>query len=227
MKTFRHLFTAYPIRTAIAQHLSAFEAAKLDAVLGGLFSAAEKHKYLHLGRDLFWNFSAVQDLMSRGLRLIFFGQDVAALQKRLDQPCKSSRSNSRLRIYLIGLFPLIDQRNAILGDVLTLSIEQEPSLFRIMNDGYEFARLRDRFERDPWISNATKQFIISFSAPMAPPRRVERRQSPWHKVSSCPESTIDLRVYVPSYRDRKYDNVRMSRGSLRRRSLMPGADSVV
>lgn len=190
---------------------------------------AEKQRYLRPGRDLFWNLAEVEELMGKGLRLILFGRDVATLWERLNRPEKHAKNKRRLQIYLVGLFPLIDQRSEIISDVLTLSIEEEPSLFRVVTDGYEFAKLRDRFAGDLGNTRDVKHFLVSFAAPM-PAFRGNRRRSTWHKASRCPESSIDLRVYVPSYTDRKYDNVRMPLGDLCRmstgsrvhRTLQPG-----
>lgn len=201
------LLLAYPIRSSLLQHLSAFEAAKLESATGEFLSKRERDEYYHPIRDIFWDFHKVQALIREGLRLILLGKDARILTRRCYQNTQkdSCRSAKQLHIYLIGLFPIMHTCPKVLFDVIKLSVNKEPSWLRVVNDSYELNKLRRKFG----INHAyfKKYFILSFGLPIE--RKFESDQGKWFQVLDPPERTLKLRVYVPGYRDRLYDNIQM------------------
>lgn len=200
------LLLAYPIRRSLLQHLSAYDVAKLDAALGGVLEDNERDEYLNPGRDLFWYHSEIVDLMGKQLSILLFGRDVPLLEQRLHDPeayHKTYGRKRRLQIYLVGACPLYNTTRETLMQMLKLSVAKDPNKLRIWMDRYELRRLRQ--EHNGHELQDTKNFLLAFAAPRDLPFQLD--EGGWYLVPAVPDPFIDLRVYVPSFRDRLYEVV--------------------
>lgn len=216
------ILAAFPARSTLLQLLSAYDCAKLDAALGGVLDADERNKYIDYARDLFWHHSDFQCLLKHGLKLLVLGKDASVLKSRLRRPKYNASSKRRLRIFVVGLFPLREQSTELVHKALGVSIEPEPSMLRILQDGCEWEMMRIQSEDD--VFDVNRYFILSFAAPME-----SSTHGAWYNVSRCPDVSVDLHVYVPCYRDRWHAIVtlplfaiaHLSRGTRPSRVLVP------
>ena len=83
-----HLLTPYEIRRGILQHLSAWDIAKLDLVLGHMLDRQEREIYLKPARDLFHDLQEMQFLIAAGMKIVLLGNDVPFLHQRLEDPIR-------------------------------------------------------------------------------------------------------------------------------------------
>jgi hypothetical protein len=189
----------YEARKILLQHLSAFDAAKLDSLYSFL-SDREKELYLNPVRDLIWNLSEMDSLQGEGLRLILLGADALALQKRLQNPRQFQVHNRRkLQIYLIGTFPFQNKNKDTIDRMVGFNIDGRLSRSCVLRDQVELRRI-ERY--DP---SSMRPFLMGFG--VAAFRRTARGS--WHRVRDVPDRTVDLWVYVPSFQDRILDEVRI------------------
>jgi hypothetical protein len=197
---FLDLFILYDARKRILQHLSAWEIAKLDVCLGHVLDDHELTAYIRASRDLFFNVKEMDCLVAEGMKLVLLGNDVRLLHTRLQDPVsylKRSRTEKKLQIYLLGVFPVQIRDKHLLHRMLTFCIHENPDLARFDYDKAAFEAIRRRGPKD-------KLFMMSFSAPFKG-GRIEDRGF-WHRVET-PDAFVDLRVYVPCFRDRAVGEV--------------------
>ena len=192
-----YMLSLPPIRTRVLHHLSAYDAAKLDSLCICILRRLEKKMYLDPARDIIQNVIEMQLLIKEGMQLLLIGNDVAALFQRLRDTREYLKKNGarRLTIYLVGTFPL--RASATIKDRLIR--------FSPIMDSNDVRSSKDRQELRvlDWAmghGGSDRKFIMSFNMPLN--SRQDTDYGVWHQIHGIPEKTIDLRVYVPSFRDR-------------------------
>lgn len=204
---------SYDVQKGVLHHISAFDVAKLDASFNGLLlgpdgpvGSSRRRRYLNPIRDLFWDSSELEDLCREGLKLLLIGADAQALEQRLQDTklyLKTHSVKRKLRIYLIGAFSLKNKQRFVLDRMIKFTIAGAPCAHRTISDGWQLRRLRQSMLLTP---DRERNFIMAFGAPIY--LCADRKQKGfWHRVQDLPDSTIDLRVYVPNYSDRVRERI--------------------
>jgi hypothetical protein len=203
----------YPVRKCVLQHISAYDAAKLDLSLGRILTSAERKLYLNPVRDLLWNVPEMEELSREGMKLLLLGADAPALEQRLHttkQYLEAHSNRRKLKIYLIGTFPILGKSATVLDRMVHFSITGDPSKSRTLRDQYQLRRIEQRMmASDP---DAEKPFLMAFSAPVG--ISTKETKGLWYRVPNVPESTVDLYVYVPCLDDRTREEVRVPRSEI-------------
>jgi hypothetical protein len=198
------LLICYEVRGKLLRNLSAYDVAKLDMVVRGFLDLRERRLYLNPLRDIIWDIAEVKYLEAHGMRLLLMGNDVLALQQRLDHPrryIKRYGHTRKLQIYLIGYCPVMNRTTGIRDRILSFSILQTPSQRRVEEDTLHMRRMKGQIMNNSLRPDAI--FIMSFGAIL----HASRVHGSWLHVSNIPDLTIDLRIYVPSFHDRQWGEV--------------------
>ncbi|KAF1964750.1 hypothetical protein BU23DRAFT_425538, partial [Bimuria novae-zelandiae CBS 107.79] len=201
----------YDARKRILQHLSAWEIAKLNVCLGHVLDDRELTAYIRPFRDLFFDEKEMEYLVAEGMKLVLLGNDVPLLRKRLQDPVsylKRGRTEKTLQIYLLGVFPVQLRNKHMLHRMLAFGIHERPDLARFDYDKVAFKAIQKRGPKE-------KLFMISFGVPFTG-GRIEDRGF-WHRVEA-PDVFVDLKVYVPCFRDRALGEVMVQPSELSRLS---------
>jgi hypothetical protein len=125
----------YEIWGAILQYISAYDAAKLSLVVDCILPT-DRRKILNPVRDLIWNVSDMEKLLQEGMKLLLLGSDVPALTQRLHhtEEYLKEHGRRRLKIYLIGTFPIRNKTTATLDRMVKFTTTGKPSRNRIFKD---------------------------------------------------------------------------------------------
>ncbi|KAH8701371.1 hypothetical protein GQ44DRAFT_553539, partial [Phaeosphaeriaceae sp. PMI808] len=193
----------YEIWEAILQYISAYDAAKLSLVVDCILQT-DREKILNPVRDLIWNVSEMEKLLQEGMKLLLLGSDVPALTQRLHhtEEYLKEHGRRRLKIYLIGTFPIRNKTTTTLNRMVKFSTTGKPSRNRVFKDKYQLRQIKMGMEL-----GSDKTFLMAFGAPLSTSGGII--QGTWHKVS-VPDKTIDLRLYAPCFNDRIRDEVTIS-----------------
>jgi hypothetical protein len=200
-----YLLCLPPIRRRVLDSVSAFDAAKLDNLQLCVLTTTEKKRYLKPLRDLVWDVPAVESLSREGMKLTLLGDSAYALEQRLHATERylNSHGHGRLAIYLLGTFPTSAPTVTTLDPLINFSTTGNSSPVRSYGDKYQLKRIRALTD-----TNAERVFVMSFSAPMR--ATASPIKGSWYKVDDVPDHTVDLWVYVPSFRDRLREEVRLT-----------------
>jgi hypothetical protein len=200
-----YLLALWPIRRRILNYVSAFDAAKLDSLQLCVLTGPERIVYLKPIRDLVWNVSEVEWLSQEGMKLTLLGDCAYALEQRLHatQRYLESHGNSRLKVYLLGTFPIFAPTASTLDRLVGFSTTGISSPMRSFIDKYQLRRICATTN-----ANAERTFVMSFSTPTRV--SVKSAKGLWYRVDDVPDQTVDLWVYVPSFRDRLLEEVRFT-----------------
>lgn len=193
------LFVPYPVRRQLLQSLSAYDIAKLDVVFGGILSRRERKLYLNPLRDLVEDIAEVQAHEAFGMRLLLLGNDVLALQQRLQSPQDYIRKyghRRKLQIYLVGLCPMITKTTGIRDKLLNFSLFGAPSAQNVFRDTMQMKRIKAKALYGSFILS---MFVMSLGAS----QQQNKHHGFWLRAQAVPDSTIDLRFYIPSFLDRQ------------------------
>jgi hypothetical protein len=199
------LFVPYPVRKQMLQSLSAYDIAKVGMVLGRFLDSGERELYLNPIRDLIWDLAEVRALEACGVRLILIGNDILALQQRLQHPQHYIRKYShsrKLHIYLFGHCPVMTRTNETQDRLINTSLFGAPSAHSIFEDTMQIKRMRAKVTFNDL--SADTIFMMSFGAST----QANERQGFWRRVPNVPDLTVDLRLYVPSFDDRQWEEIR-------------------
>ena len=218
---------SHEFQEGVLHRISAFDAAKLDVCFNGFLfcsrgpvAGSKREYYLSPIRDLFWDAAGVEALLQEGLRLVLLGPDVHALEQRLldtERYIETSSSRRRLRIYLVGTFPIRGKSASTLDGMIGFSVDGTPTGARILNDRWQLRRVQQSMLLTP---GAERAFIMAFGAPKDV---TAQQKSFWYRAADPRDSTVDLRVYVPSFSDRERERVCVSfRTGARLLGLSPG-----
>lgn len=196
------LLVPYPVRRQILQSLLAYDIAKLEVATGGFLSPKERQLYLQPLHDLVEDIAEVRALEAYGMRLLLLGNDVSALQQRLKSPqdyIRRHNQHQKLTIYLVGLCPVFTKTTGIRDRILTSSLFGTRNAQSVFEDTNQIRRLKARVVYES-LSQET-MFIMSLGA--------SHQQSAgfWVSAQTVPDSTIDLKLYVPSFLDRQRGEV--------------------
>jgi hypothetical protein len=207
-KTLHNILIAYDIRRTLLSSLSAYDVAKLNLSLGTILDSSERQIYLNPLRDVIWDLSETRALFLNGMKILLLGEDVKLLEKRLHDTkhyldCHGHAR--KLRVYMVGYFPIRGKTTDILDRMVRFSILPEPCNHRIIKDKDHLRRIHRKLMDGN--EDVGESFLMSFGAPAFPLMGAE--SSTWYKVSHIPERTVDLRVYVPCYYDRVWPQVRI------------------
>ncbi|KAF1346419.1 hypothetical protein EJ07DRAFT_31139, partial [Lizonia empirigonia] len=192
----------YSVRKQLLQELSAYDAAKLEIVLGRFLDCRERNVYLNPIRDLMFSLTEVRALETCGMRFVLLGNDIFALRRRLEDPQQYIRKHGhtrKLQIYLVGYCPAIAKTTRIRDKLLGFSLLGAPSADSVVEDIIQMDSMND-LSPDP-------AFILSLGASSQSSGHFAR----WRCVPNTPDSTIDLRIYVPSVRDRQRQVIKFSK----------------
>ncbi|KAF2849420.1 hypothetical protein T440DRAFT_533451 [Plenodomus tracheiphilus IPT5] len=199
----------YEIRKSILHYISAYDAAKLERSGALLLDVRERIRYLSPIRDLLWDTDNIQKLLGSGMKLRVIGADVQALKDRLCDTKGYVRNNKhcrKLQIYLVGTFPVQGTPPPALKSMLDYSITGVRCRNRNTVDQLQLQRLRQHLLHDP---EPGKEFLMSFGLPTTLDPGPNDKGS-WQKVRDTPDCTVNLRVYVPCFNDRMWDEIRLS-----------------
>ncbi|KAH8726692.1 hypothetical protein GQ44DRAFT_580367, partial [Phaeosphaeriaceae sp. PMI808] len=193
----------YEIWEAILQYISAYDAAKLSLVVDCILQT-DREKILNPVRDLIWNVSEMEKLLQEGMKLLLLGSDVPALTQRLHhtEEYLKEHGRRRLKIYLIGTFPIRNKTTTTLNRMVKFSTTGKPSRNRVFKDKYQLRQIKMGME-----PGSDKTFLMAFGAPLRTSGGIMK--GTWHKIS-VPDKTIDLRLYAPCFNDRIRDEVMIS-----------------
>ncbi|OAL42625.1 hypothetical protein IQ07DRAFT_466700, partial [Pyrenochaeta sp. DS3sAY3a] len=200
-------YTYYEARRRILDYLSAYDAAKLDECLHFL-SKKERNEYLNPIRDIIWNVAEMNELLSKGMQMVIFGRDVPALKRRVRNTylyLQERTKRRRLKIFLVGTFPLIVKTPEIRKRMLNFSISGNPCAWRTFTDDCQLRKTAMGMVQN---SIGLKKFIMAFGVPADP--FGPRSKGAWIGVPDIPDVTIDLKVYIPSFEDRYWGEVNIS-----------------
>ncbi|CAN9192972.1 unnamed protein product [Alternaria alternata] len=199
------LLSIQPIRKAVLQYISAYDAAKLALLHLLCLTSWERERYLKPIRDLVWDTEELEMLSREGMSLVLLGSAVHVLGQRLNQTrqYEATQGKRKLRVYLVGAFPILSRSPEILRRLINFSISGESSPLRALGDEYHLRHMQ-------WAMapGELKTFLMAFGAPMALSN--SRSRGVWHRISDVPDRTIDLRVYVPTFCDRSREEVKIT-----------------
>lgn len=200
-----YLLCLPPIRRRVLDFLSAFDAAKLHDLQLCILSASEKKRYLKPLRDLVWNIHEAEGLLEKGMKLTLLGDSASALEERLHATDRylNSHGNGRLAVHLLGTFVVSTPTAATLDELVNFSTTGQSSPVRSYGDKYQLGRVRALTEAEK-----DRIFVMSFSTPMQ--ASANSAKGSWCRVDNVPDRTIDLWVYVPSFRDRIHEEIRIA-----------------
>ncbi|RMZ66331.1 hypothetical protein GMOD_00005466 [Pyrenophora seminiperda CCB06] len=139
------------------------------------------------------------------MKLTLLGDSTYTLEQRLHATERylNSYGHGRLAIYLLGTFPTSAPTVITLNPLINFSTTGNSSPVRSYSNKYQLGRIRALTD-----TNAERVFIISFSTP------IRATASPikgfWYKVDDVPDYTVDLWVYVLSFRDWLREEVRLT-----------------
>jgi hypothetical protein len=128
------LFMPYSVRKQILQSLSAYNVVKINIVLGECLVSREQKLYLNPIRDLIWDVAEVGALEAHGMRLLLIGNDVLALQQRLQHLQHYIRKyghSQKLHMYLVVYCPVLIRTNEIRDRLINTSLFGAPSAHSI------------------------------------------------------------------------------------------------
>jgi hypothetical protein len=194
------LFVPYPVRKQLLQSLSAYDIAKLDVALGGILLRQERELYLTPLRDLVEDIAEVQALQAYGMRLLLLGNDVSALQQRLQFPQDYIRKHGhtrKLQIYIVGLCPVFTKTTGIRDRLLNFSLFGARGAHSVFEDIIQMRRIKA--EAVYGSLSPRTMFVMSPGASHQP----SDDHGFWLRVQAVPDSTVDLRLYIPSFLDRQ------------------------
>ncbi|KAF2844136.1 hypothetical protein T440DRAFT_527187 [Plenodomus tracheiphilus IPT5] len=202
------LFVPYETRSRILGCLSAYDVAKLDLSLGGLLhNQRDRRRYLNPVRDLLWDLVTMKGLIRDGMKLVVFGKDVCTWKDRVNDErylTRNRNARKKVRLFLVGTFPIMGKSEETLRKMIGFTINGISDELRMFGDRYQLKRIAEDLavadDRD-------KPFLMAFGAPLDP--YSETRSGSWFKVTDVPESTVDLRIYVPTFTDRLWEEVRL------------------
>ncbi|CBX95209.1 hypothetical protein IAQ61_004036 [Plenodomus lingam] len=198
----------YEIRKSILRHISAYDAAKLERLGALSLGMNERARYLNPIRDLLWDTDKIQNLLGQGMRITLIGTDVPALDQRLSDTQRYLRRNKhhrRLQIYLLGTFPMQGTSKETLYEMMNFGITGASCRSRSIIDRIQLQKLQQSLLQDP---EPGKEFIMSFGVPSLLNSRANAKGY-WYQEKDIPDRTIDLRVYVPCFDDRMWDEIRL------------------
>ncbi|OAG04891.1 uncharacterized protein CC84DRAFT_1055351, partial [Paraphaeosphaeria sporulosa] len=197
----------YETREALLRHLSAYDVAKLDIAFHHILSDTEKRTYLNPIRDLLWDIAETEVLLQEGMKLLLLGKDRLALKGRLydTEGYLKSYGHRKLKVYLLGIFPLQEKTTTSLDRMIRFSINGEASQSRILQDENDLRRIEERLFVYGWSLQRT--FLMAFGAPTD--LSSSDSKGFWYKVPNIPDRTVELRVYVPSFHDRIFERVEL------------------
>jgi hypothetical protein len=130
-----NLLIPYKIRRELLRNLSAYNIAKLDAVLGSFLNPKERDVYLNPVQDLIWNITELRALKAHSMQLLLIGNNISALQERVQHPRQYIRKHGhsqKLQIYLVGHFPVMCKTTGIRDRLISYTLSRalsESSLF--------------------------------------------------------------------------------------------------
>lgn len=194
------LFIPYSVRKSILEKLSAYDIAKMDMIFSQFLDPRERKMYLSPLRDLFFDCAEVKALQAYGLRLFLLGHDVMALRRRLQYPQSYIRKHGhsrKLQIYLVGYCPVMLRTTGIRDRILNFSLFGAAGACNLFEETMQMRILKAKVTYGGFSPDTA--FILSLGALSSP----SERPGFWLCVPTVPDPTIDLRVYVPSFRDRK------------------------
>jgi hypothetical protein len=200
------LLIPYETRQQLLRNLSAYDVAKLDIVLGGFLDCGEREVYLSPVRDLIWDMTELRALEAYGMQLLLMGNDISALQDRVQHPRHYIRKHGhsrKLQIYLVGHFPVMCKTTGIRDRLISFTLSGAPSESSLFSDTLQARRLKHRAEHASISKDA--RFLMSFGAYTL----ANEFRSFWMHVPHIPDLTIDLRVYIPSFGDRLAGEVQL------------------
>ena len=198
------LFVPYPVRRPILNSLSAYDVAKLEIVLGMFLDPGEREDYLNPIRDLVWDIDEVKALEAYGLRLLLMGNDVLALQQRLQHPQHYIRKyghSRNLQIYLVGHCPVMTRTTEIRDRLINASFFGAPSAYSVFEDTIQIRKMKAKVIYNGL--NAGTIFMLSFGAST----QTTKSKGVWRHAIDVPDLTVDLRLYVPSFDDRQWGEI--------------------
>ncbi|KAF2245403.1 hypothetical protein BU26DRAFT_432860 [Trematosphaeria pertusa] len=184
----------YESRKGILQHLCAWDVAKLDYCLGRVLDNQERDAYLNPMRDIFSHIAELESLLKGGMKLVLLGNDVSKFHGRLKDPGRYTRRatrSRRLHIYLLGMFPVELENQDLLDRMIEFSVSEDPHPARVNYDKRAFKAIQSQR------SHGT--FLISFGVPIYQGRIED--QGFWYPCQGTPDRSINLKVYVPCFRD--------------------------
>lgn len=203
--TLSSILRIYPICVTILQYLSAYDIAKLQMLLLCNLSRVERDKYLSPVRDLIWDIPEMKELYREGMRLVLLGHDVPALEQRLHDTKRYLKlhGTKKLNIYLFGTFPVLHTETRVIDRLIKFSMTGYFCPMRLACDKYQLRQIQ-------WASGLARDipFLMAFGTPMRLSDKATRGL--WYKVSDIPDQTIELRVYVPTFSDRLWGQVRIT-----------------
>jgi hypothetical protein len=123
------LLSIQPIRKAVLQYISAYDAAKLALLHLLCLTSWERERYLKPIRDLVWDTEELEMLSREGMSLVLLGSAVHVLGQRLNQTrqYEATQGKRKLRVYLVGAFPILSRSPEILRRLINFSISGESS----------------------------------------------------------------------------------------------------
>jgi hypothetical protein len=201
-----NLLIPYETRRQLLQLLSAYDVAKLDMVLGRFLDFKEREVYLNPVRDLIWDMTELRALEANGMKLLLIGNDISALQERVQHPRRYIRKHGHsreLQIYLVGHFPVMCKTTGIRDRLISYTLSSTPSKSSLFQDTLQARKLKYRAIQASIGKDA--QFLMSFGACT----HANEFQGFWLHIPDIPDLTIDLRVYVPSFGDRLVGEVQL------------------
>lgn len=195
-----NLFIPYAVRTCLLEKLSAYDAAKLDLVLGGFLDARERKLLINPLRDLVFNAAEVQSLEAYGMRLLLLGNDVIALRRRLQCPQQFIHEyghSQKLQIYLFGYCPVMFKTTGVRDRLLNFSLFGTTGACNAVEEIMHMKRLKARITNEGVGPDSV--FIMSLGAP----NLSCGGPGVWLRVPTTPDCTVDLKIYLPSLHDRE------------------------
>jgi hypothetical protein len=203
-----NLLIPVPIRTELLRNLSAYDVAELNKVFRGFLDPSEKLSYLNPLRDLIWDTNKLQALEVHGMRILLLGNDVSALQQRVEDPeqyIQRYGHSRKLQICLTGYFPVLLKTTQIRDRMIDFTISGAASKYSVSKDTAQIRKMEAQILYDDYSPDAN--FIMSFRAST----QLNEYSGIWVQVLDIPDSTIDLRIYVPSAKDRQVGKVQFPR----------------
>ena len=198
----------YECRKLLLNYLSAYDIAKLDLLFRFILDERERNAYLDPMRDLIGNLSEMRALLQGGMKLILLGKDVPALEERLHNIKSYWRGHDnkrKLNIFLIGSFPIYGKSLEALRRFMKFSIDGNPCGGRLFKDKLDLRRMRTQQSNGNLGKNF--QFLMAFGAPTN--LRKEESKGVWYRIRNTPDKFIRLRVYIPSFQDRMWEQVQV------------------
>jgi hypothetical protein len=162
-------------------------------------TAYERRTYLRPARDLIWNITEMEELYREGMTLTLLGAHVRALEKRLHQTHNyyKKHGDRKLVIYLVGTFPIRPRTTATLDRLIGFTTTGTPNRMR-SSDKHQLQRIEKEFR------GTGMAFLMTLGAPISASKGL------WYPVLDVPDATIDLRIYVPTFADRIYEQIKIT-----------------